>query len=164
MLRRASRAYACRSRRTLGVTVNMHSAPEALRTVLMAALSQQHGSFRRLLAAARIGHVKEWEDGSLWIELAYDLHTERLAHEERWALTGSHPGLPFTIQVQREAQPRLGMVYFDEEGTQPRRIELNVVVESAPFNFDVSLLETTISAAGDDPGHPAHHRLFSRDA
>jgi hypothetical protein len=142
----------------------MHSAPEALRTVLVAALSHQHSAFRRLLAVASIGHVREWEDGSLWIELNYETHTERLAHEERWALTGTHPGLPFTIQVQREAQPRLGMVYFDEDGTQPRRIELNVVIESAPFNFEAAVLETTITAAGEDPEHPAHRRLFSGDA
>jgi hypothetical protein len=127
-----------------------------LRDALVAALPIDAKSFKSLLADSHLAEVKAWPDGSLWIDLRHVPNAKPLTSDERWSLTGTHPGLPFTVQVAGERQPRLGVVYFDKDGTLPTRIEVNSLIQAYPFTFPPSAYQVVVESPGADPSHPAH--------
>ena len=112
------------------------------------AIATARASAAKVFRQAEIIDSKTWQDGSVHFSLKTPL---ALTTDDRMRLTGTNPGLPFELRTGTNRL--LGVVWFDQSGLVPRKIEVNV--QGAVFDaskatgMSVSLASPGISSPDD---------------
>ena len=106
-----------------------------------------------LLLQSLPANEKAWVDGSVCFELHHDNHATPLTDAQHWLLTGTHPGLPFEIEVEGEEHPYLGLVTFSRENSLPKFIEVNAMVSGKSL-AEGGRFALRVSSPGQDPNWP----------
>jgi hypothetical protein len=107
---------------------------KVLLDLLAAAYKGRCPAFAAQLARARVISRKVWADGSLHLDLD-TLGQVGLTAKQRSELTGTHPGLPFELRIRGRTEGLAGVVWFEQTGTTPHRVEVNAFSEDG-FNPD----------------------------